>query len=147
MTHPLTDSTPAAPVHRARLRVSVELLQQMLRMPEGTRIVGAVLEPDGRTISMTLEDPRIQATEEGYEIPEIEPLYSSYTPENALLIQAAWPFEHGTETTGDPFPDDEDPPPDEKDPLLFQDTDTPRRFVRRGDQPRISGTDPDGRDV
>ncbi len=116
MTHLLVNPPASPPIHRARFRVTTELLRQMFHMPEGTRILGAFLEMDGRTVSLLLEDPRIQATEEGYEIPTIDPLYTSYTPTDyldaprpATLIQAAWPFEHGTEITGDPFPDDEPP--------------------------------------
>ena len=107
MTHPLVTPPTGPPVHQARLLVSAELIHQMLKMPTETRILAVTF--DGRTFDFRVEDPRLFGVEKGQELPQIQPLYTSYMPTTGMLIQAAWPFEDSTEITGDTFPDDEDP--------------------------------------
>ncbi len=136
MTHPLIDPPEGPYIRQARMPVTAALIHNMLRMPEETRIVGATF--DGRTLMFQIEDPRLRAIGDGEEFPPIVPSYETYTLPTGLLIRARWPFDVEV-ITGDVFPDD-----------VFPDDDvTPDHPVTgfAEDSPRISGTDPDGRDV
>ena len=110
---PLTPRPEVPPIHRARMPVSVELLHQLLRLPDETRIVAGTLSPDGRTLEFVIDDPRLEPIYEGQEIPTNSPNYVSYGTRYGTLIQVIWAFGSEEVRTGDTLPDDD--PQTEKD--------------------------------
>ena len=103
----------AKPVNRARMPVSVELIHQLLRLPDETRIIAGNLSPDGRTLEFVIEDDRLEPVYEGQEIPTNIPNYVSYGTRHGTLIQVIWAFGSEEVRTGDTLPDDD--PQTEKD--------------------------------
>lgn len=95
------------PVHRAELLVSTHLFHQLLMMPDTMRIVGVSMHDNPHTLTLSVEDDTLAPVYEGQLVPEIEPVYSTGTPDGEL-VQAAWPLTMGADLVivGDVFPDD-----------------------------------------
>jgi hypothetical protein len=96
------------PVHRAELLMSTHLLHEMLMMPDTMRIVGVTMYGNPHTVTLSVEDATLRPVYEGQLVPEIEPVFSTGTPDGELM-QAAWPLTVGAEpvVVGDVFPDDD----------------------------------------
>ena len=107
MGNDLANPPEVPPVHRARMPVSVELLHQLLKLPDETRIIAGNLTPDGRTLEFVIEDDRLAAVYEGQEIPTNIPNYVSYGHRTGTLIQVIWAFGSEEVRTGDTLPDND----------------------------------------
>lgn len=75
--------------HIARVDISLDVLAEVLLVPDGVRLIEARIE-DARYLRLLCEHPLLTGVEEGDEIPILSPVYIKRFENDVETISAEW---------------------------------------------------------